>query len=82
MSSHTRTIGAGELRAKCMEVLEEAGDGEELLVIKRGHPVARLAPLDSDEDGDWPFPDLSHMYKFIGDVVSPIDIEWEAMKDD
>lgn len=82
MSEHTRTIGAGELRAKCMEVLEEAGDGEELLVIKRGHPVARLAPLDPNEEGEWPFPDLSHMFSFIGDVVSPIDIEWEAMKDD
>jgi prevent-host-death family protein len=82
MNNPTRTIGAGELRAKCMEVLEEAGDGEELLVIKRGHPVARLVPLDSNEEAEWPFPDLSHMYKFIGDVVSPIDIEWVAMKDD
>lgn len=82
MSEHTRTIGAGELRAKCMEILEGTEDGDELLVLKRGHAVARLEPIDSEEEGEWPLPDLSHIFKFIGDVVSPIDIEWEAMKDE
>ena len=82
MSERTRTIGAGELRAKCSEVLEETEDGDELLVLKRGHAVARIKPIDGDEEGEFPFPDLSHMFSFIGDVVSPIEIEWEAMKDD
>ena len=82
MTERTRIIGAGELRAKCLEILEETEAGDELLVLKRGHAVARLEPIASGDDGEWPFPDLSRMFSFIGDVVSPIDIEWDAMKDD
>lgn len=44
-------------------------------------------PLDEVQDNidretpwpkDWPWPDRRHLFSYIGDVVSPIDVEWEA----
>lgn len=83
MVRKTRTIAAGEFKAKCLAILDEVGDlDEEVIVTKRGKPVARLVPLAKRKNkrDSWPFPDLSHMYEFIGDVITPIDVEWEAMK--
>ncbi len=82
MVRKTRTIAAGEFKAKCLAILDEVGElDEEVIVTKRGKPVARLVPLAKKKDVDkWPFPDLSHLFEYIGDVVTPIDVEWEAMK--
>ena len=42
----TRTIGAGEFKAKCLKLLDEvAATGEALVVTKRGKPVARIEPV-------------------------------------
>lgn len=42
----TRTIGVRELKARASEVLREAQEtGEEVIVTVRGRPVARLEPL-------------------------------------
>ncbi len=90
----SRTIPAGEFKAKCLAILDEVGQsGGEVIVTKRGKPVAKVVPLEQPgeleepEDNidrttpwpkDWPFPDLRHMVTYIGDVISPIDVEWEA----
>ncbi|MGE3074780.1 MAG: type II toxin-antitoxin system Phd/YefM family antitoxin [Dehalococcoidia bacterium] len=82
MVRKTRTIAAGEFKAKCLALLDEVGElDEEVIVTKRGKPVARLVPLPKKKKKvTWPFPDLSHMFEYIGDVITPIDVEWEAMK--
>ncbi|MGE0601042.1 MAG: type II toxin-antitoxin system Phd/YefM family antitoxin [Dehalococcoidia bacterium] len=85
MVRKTRTIAAGEFKAKCLALLDEVGElDEEVIVTKRGKPVARLVPLPkrkkAPESDSWPFPDLSHLFEYIGDVITPIDVEWEAMK--
>lgn len=41
-----RTIAAGKFKAECLALLDEvAASGEELIVTKRGKPVARVLPL-------------------------------------
>ncbi|MEX1104116.1 MAG: type II toxin-antitoxin system Phd/YefM family antitoxin, partial [Dehalococcoidia bacterium] len=46
MTMVTRTMPAGEFKAKCLALLDEVAEtGEELVVTKRGKPVARVAPL-------------------------------------
>lgn len=75
-----RIIPAGEFKARCLGLLDEVElHGEEIVVTKRGRPVARLVPLD-DEPPRLRRRNLSHLVTFVGDVVSPIDIEWDAMK--
>ena len=82
MVRKTRTIAAGELKARCLAILDEVGErDEDVIVTKRGKPVAKLVPLSRKRKAnDWPFPDLAYMFDYIGDVITPIDVEWEAMK--
>ena len=42
-----RTIAAGKFKAECLALLDEvAASGEEIIVTKRGKPVARVLPLE------------------------------------
>lgn len=68
----TREIAAGEFKSKCLALLDEvARTGETLIVTKRGKPVAKLTPVE-------PPPSLIGSILYQGDVISPIDVEWEA----
>ena len=43
-----REIPAGQFRARCLALLDEvASSGEELVVTKRGRPVARVVPIET-----------------------------------
>jgi prevent-host-death family protein len=45
--SFPREIPASRFKAQCLALLDEvAATGDELIVTKRGKPVARLAPLE------------------------------------
>lgn len=78
----TRTIPAGEFKAKCLKLLDEVAEsGETVVITKRGKPVARLAPVVKR-----PAKKLigfaEGQVQILGDIISPLDdIEWEAMKD-
>jgi antitoxin (DNA-binding transcriptional repressor) of toxin-antitoxin stability system len=55
------------------EVQETHG---EIIITKRGKPVARLVPV-SDETPPL-FGSMKGTVKILGDVVAPIDEEWDA----
>lgn len=41
-----RTISATQFKARCLSLLDEVAEsGQEIVVTKRGRPVARLVPL-------------------------------------
>ena len=49
---------------------------KEIVITKRGKPVAKLVPMV-----DTPASFIGSMkgtMEIIGDIVSPIDVEWEA----
>lgn len=71
-----KTIGAGDFKAKCLQLLDEVAVRREPLVItKRGKPVAKLVPIP---------PELPLFGAMAGsvleeaDIVSPLDIHWDA----
>lgn len=44
--SSSRAINASEFKAKCLRLLDEAhATGNELIITKRGKPVARVVPI-------------------------------------
>jgi prevent-host-death family protein len=44
-----KTIPAGQFKAKCLALLDEVRDSHaEIVVTKRGKPVAKLVPLVQD----------------------------------
>ena len=75
-----KTIQAGKFKSQCLALLDEVAQTNEPLVItKSGKPVAKLVAYDSKKDGsDAP---LKGLATFVGDLVSPIDDEWESAKE-
>lgn len=74
-----QTIKASEFKAKCLALMDEvARTGEPVLVTKNGKPVAELRPhrpRPKSARGVW-----KDRLVIKGDIVSPIDVEWEALK--
>ena len=74
-----RTIAAGEFKAKCLAILDEVGAGAgEVVVTKHGRPVAKVVPLKKPAVRRRA--NFAHLVEFVGDIETPLDIEWEAMK--
>jgi prevent-host-death family protein len=68
-----RIYSASEFKAKCLKLLDQVERTKQPIIItKRGKPVARLGPALL---GIW-----KGRMEITGDVISPIDVEWEALK--
>lgn len=68
----TRTIPAGEFKAKCLALMDEIeATGEEVVITKRGRPVARLAPWSPPA-----IPDLSDSVLFEAEDAWESHPEW------
>ncbi len=75
----SRTMKASEFKAKCLTVLDEVERTRQSVVItKRGKPVAELGPHKSIKKDA--FGILKGRMEIVGDIISPIDVEWEALK--
>lgn len=73
-----KTIAAGEFKAKCLHLLDEVAERRMPLVItKRGKPVAKLVPID-DKPVDDIYGCMAGTIRILGDIVSPLDVEWNA----
>jgi prevent-host-death family protein len=67
----TKTMAAGEFKAKCLKVMDQVQARRESVVItKRGKPVAKLVPIDVADDPIFGF--MKGKGKIVGDIVSPI----------
>lgn len=68
-------ISATQFKARCLALLDEvAEDGAELVVTKRGRPVAKLVPVDRDASLRG-----SVTYNVSDDeLIAPIDLPWDA----
>lgn len=67
-------VPAGEFKARCLALLDRVAEtGEELIVTKRGKPVARLLPVETP-------PGLEGSILWEGDLVSPLEERWDAEK--
>jgi prevent-host-death family protein len=72
------TIPAGEFKAKCLKLMDKvAEDGQPLVVTKHGKPVVQILPIPADVEL---FGAMKGSGKILGDIISPLDAEWEALK--
>ena len=75
-----RTVNAAEFQAQCLELLDEvAASGEEIVITKHGRPVSRLVP--HRERPRSLFGIDRGRIEILGDIIEPIDVEWEAETD-
>jgi prevent-host-death family protein len=72
-----REIAAGEFKAKCLHLLDEVQQSRtELVITKRGKPVARLMPVE--EEMPQIFGRMKGTGKILGDIIGPTGEKWEA----
>ena len=74
------TINASEFKAKCLAILDRVKEtGQEVLILKRGRPVAQLVP-PRDLSGSYPQKTLKGTVKIVGNIVEPAipEGDWES----
>jgi prevent-host-death family protein len=70
------SIGAGDFKAKCLKLLDEvAASKEPLTITKHGKPVARLVPIADEAPL---FGALQGSVLYEGDIIAPLDNDWDA----
>jgi prevent-host-death family protein len=75
MVMSARTVSASQFKARCLAMLDEvAATGEEIVVTKRGRPVARVSAATEPES-------LRGSVTFNASdekLVEPLEVEWNA----
>jgi prevent-host-death family protein len=73
-----REMKASEFKAKCLQLMDEvAATGESVVITKNGKPVSRLVPyVDKPKSL---FGIHRGAVEITGDVVSPVEVDWEAL---
>jgi prevent-host-death family protein len=75
----SRTINASEFKAKCLALIDQVADtGDPIVITKNGKPLAKLVPHHTPKRsprGVW-----KGKVIIKGDIISPIDVEWDALK--
>lgn len=77
MIKHTRQIGAGEFKAKCLGLMDLVSKHkEEIVITKHGQPLVKLVPFEKE------IPDLAGYLKGLaeikGDIVHSPPVRWNA----
>jgi len=74
-----RIIKASEFKAKCLALIDEvASTGDPIVVTKNGKPLVELVPHRAPERS--PLGIWKGKVIIKGDIISPIETEWDALK--
>lgn len=72
-----KTVKASEFKAKCLKLMDEVAEtGESIVITKNGKPVSQLGPYRKKPKSV--FGALRGSIKIKGDIISPLDVMWEA----
>jgi antitoxin (DNA-binding transcriptional repressor) of toxin-antitoxin stability system len=74
-----KIVKISEFKTNCLSLTEEvARTGQGVVITKDGVPIAELVPHQPPQRsarGIW-----KDKITYVGDIMSPIDVEWDAMK--
>ena len=74
-------ISAAEFKAKCLKLMDEvAKTRESITITKRGKPIAKLVPIESETRSLFGY--MKGTVTILGDIVSPINEKWSAIAGD
>ena len=70
-----KEIAAGDFKARCLQLMDEVNEsGVELIITKRGKPIAKLVPVDAPQTS--PFGWMANSMQITGDIVTSDPSEW------
>jgi prevent-host-death family protein len=76
-----KTMGISQFKTHALKILDQVGKNrEEIVITKRGKPIARIIPLQNEEKIPKPG-QLADFFLFEHDIVSPLGEEmWNSCK--
>jgi len=75
MTMVMRSLSASQFKAHCLSLLDDVAlTGEEIVVTKRGRPVARLVAIDEPR----PLAGSVAFHVSDAELVAPLDAAWDA----
>lgn len=70
-----RSISASHFKAHCLSLLDDVAlTGEEIVVTKRGRPVARLVAVEEPQ----PLGGSVTFHVADDELLAPLDVSWDA----
>jgi len=73
-------VGARDFQINSLKFVDLAHDkGESVIITKRGIPYAKLIPIETESRKLFGL--MKGWSEQTGDIISPIDVEWEALHD-
>lgn len=77
MGNVTHSVQAGVFKAKCLDLMDKVYEQHiSIIITKHGKPVARLVPIE-ETPVDF-FGCLKNTVSIKGDIINPIEAQWEA----
>lgn len=66
-----KQMRASAFKARCLSVMDKIqATGEPVIVTKRGKPVVKVIPVESEKDDIFGF--MAGEVKIVGDIESPV----------
>jgi prevent-host-death family protein len=73
MTMVMKTIPAGTFKTQCLALMDEvAATREPIVITKRGKPVAKLIPVETEKDDIFGFMVGKGRITTLGDIVEPV----------
>ena len=73
-------VPAGVFKARCLQLMDVVAEsGRELVITKRGRPVAKLVAYSPAPKRDI-FGCMAGTVTIVGDIVSPLEDVWDATR--
>jgi prevent-host-death family protein len=74
-----KQIPASAFKAHCLAVMKQVqATGEPVVVTRRGAPVVKVVRAEAENNDIFGF--MAGRVKIVGDIESPIPVEWEVTK--
>jgi len=77
-SRKSNSVPASQFKARCLKLMDEVRDRRcEIVITKRGKPVAKLVPVEDKHVPDI-FGYMNGTVTILGDIVGPTGEVWDA----
>jgi len=74
-----RQMKAGAFKAHCLSVIKQVqATGEPVIITRRGVPLVKVVAAEPEKHSLFGF--MAGKVKIVGDIESPIPVEWETGK--
>lgn len=73
-------IAAGQFKAQCLKIMDNVyRHNEEVIITKYGKPIAKLVPINEEEEFKTPlFGSLEGLITISGDIIGSTGEKWNA----